>query len=542
MADDLLKGIGYFIDPSIKNRFGPVIKGAADLFRTPDPKQSYKRLMTTGANINRTAALGNYLSDLLAFGLDAGGIKGASAISKLSKVGAKGGKYLDDKTSDLVNNFLKKSDKSITGKSTKYFDPINEALEKIGKKNINKLTMRDLFNTLKDNYGLDYISYDTLRKNQNLQKLVKPSGPKDKNKVMMQAFQELGKDKMDKMTGPEISKFLKDNYDLDIQGRSVSTAIKKLYGMKYRLPAKMDRFSPEFITDLKNYVKEYNPTTNEIQEKFPKLREIGKETIREWRRKNKLMKKFQQTKYDKNLLKYSRQYENLDQKSKSVLDNFLEDTGKYLRTGKDARQYEVTKYRIQDKIKEQLGRMIFRGKENGVEINDILKQLEKVNKKQLVETIKKNSILRNRINQADKELGITLDNFNLSHVEDVAKNWKNTLKENNLFFLESDLNQGLQKTLNNKIDSILDNIKKTKTKEQKAVLYDELKNVEKEMIDNNLLSKIQGKFYGDKTITGDSSFNRFMNKYKKTVYEDDPMPTRMNKGGMVGISHLIRPL
>ena len=62
------------------------------------------------------------------------------------------------------------------------------------------------------------------------------------------------------------------------------------------------------------------------------------------------------------------------------------------------------------------------------------------------------------------------------------------------------------------------------------------------MIDNNLLSKIQGKFYGDKTITGDSSFNRFMNKYKKTVYEDDPMPTRMNKGGMVGISHLIRPL
>jgi hypothetical protein len=535
-------GLEYFIDPSVRSRFGPVIKGAADIFRTPDPKQSYKRLMTTGANINRTAALGNYLSDLLAFGLDAGGMKGASAISKLSRVGAKGGKYLDDKASELVNNFLKKSDKSITGKSTEYFDPINKALEKIGKKNINKLTMRDLFNTLKDDYGLDYISYETLRKNQNLQKLVKPSGPKDKNKVMMEAFQELGKDKMDKMTGPEISKFLKDNYNLDIQGRSVSSAIKKLYGMKYRLPPKMDRFSPEFITDLKNYVKEYNPTTIEIQEKFPKLREIGKETIREWRRKNNLMKKFQQTKYDKGLLKYSRQYESLDQKSKSFLDNFLEDTGKYLRTGKDARQYEVTKYKVQDKIKEQLGRMIFRGKESGVEINDILNQLEKINKKQLVETIKKNSILRNRINQADKELGITLDNFNLSHVEDVAKNWKNTLKENNLFFLESDLNQGLQKTLNNKIDSILDNIKKTKTKEQKAVLYDELKNVEKEMIDNNLLSKIQGKFYGDKTITGDSSFNRFIDKYKKTVYEDDPMPTRMNKGGLVGISHLTRPL
>ena len=66
-------GLEYFIDPSVRSRFGPVIKGAADLFRTPDPKQSYKRLMTTGANINRTAALGNYLSDSLAFLLDAGG-------------------------------------------------------------------------------------------------------------------------------------------------------------------------------------------------------------------------------------------------------------------------------------------------------------------------------------------------------------------------------------------------------------------------------------------------------------------------------------
>ena len=113
MADDLLKGIGYFIDPSIKNRFGPVIKGAADLFRTPDPKQSYKRLMTTGANINRTAALGNYFSDLLAFGLDAGGMKGASIISKTSKIGAKGGKYLDEKIKDLYNKIgSKKAEKA----------------------------------------------------------------------------------------------------------------------------------------------------------------------------------------------------------------------------------------------------------------------------------------------------------------------------------------------------------------------------------------------------------------------------------------------
>ena len=64
-------GIEYFIDPRLRGRFGPVLKGLSDFVRTPDPKASYRQLMTSGANIPRATALGHYLSDLTGFALDA---------------------------------------------------------------------------------------------------------------------------------------------------------------------------------------------------------------------------------------------------------------------------------------------------------------------------------------------------------------------------------------------------------------------------------------------------------------------------------------
>ncbi len=115
-------------------------------------------------------------------------------------------------------------------------------------------------------------------------------------------------------------------------------------------------------------------------------------------------------------------------------------------------------------------------------------------------------------------------------------------KENNLFFTSGTLNKGLQKTLNNRIDEVLDNLNNVKTAKEKDMLIKELKNIEDELIENNLISKINDTFYGKKDITAESSFQLQKSKMAEEVYRDDPMPTRMNKGGMIGISHLIRPL
>ena len=47
-------GLEYFIDPEIRKRFGPLIKGAASLFRpTPYTVTPTKELLTSAANISK---------------------------------------------------------------------------------------------------------------------------------------------------------------------------------------------------------------------------------------------------------------------------------------------------------------------------------------------------------------------------------------------------------------------------------------------------------------------------------------------------------
>ena len=262
-------GIEYFIDPSVRARFGPVIKGAADLFRTPDPKQSYKRLMTTGANINRTAALGNYLSDLLAFGLDAGGIKGASVISKLSRAGTKGGKFLDD----VIKN---------------YTTPLNKVLAKIGDEKISTMTNRELTEYINKNYDLN-VKSGTIA-NKKLNTISEQGLGKQKLKEAFASIDNPEKYSVDELLAlPQIQKVVTENNI----NKNLFSKYKSQFGITQ---TKKRRTKPFFLDEAKvdeskviEFVKSNPSSTNkQIQAQFPKLKNVPIQTIQNWRDKNNL--------------------------------------------------------------------------------------------------------------------------------------------------------------------------------------------------------------------------------------------------------------
>tara|TARA_R100000008_G_C3580977_1_gene168485 strand:+ start:41 stop:2377 length:2337 start_codon:yes stop_codon:yes gene_type:complete len=236
---------------------------------------------------------------------------------------------------------------------------------------------------------------------------------------------------------------------------------------------------------------------------------------------------------------YMKVINKLDNKSRTSFDNFMNKAGDYIQEGE-------TTY-INSRIKGMMARMIQEAKKAGIKDADIVKELDNINVEEYVEVLRYNKILKDRV-ELGKSQGFTLEDFNLSHIEDVARNWQGTMKENNLFFTSGTLNKGLQKTLNNKIEKVLDNLNNVKTAKEKDMLIKELKNIEDELIENNLISKVNDTFYGKKDVTAKSSFEEQLSNIETPIKREisEKMfgdPTYFKKdGGIVGFSHLIRPL
>jgi len=236
---------------------------------------------------------------------------------------------------------------------------------------------------------------------------------------------------------------------------------------------------------------------------------------------------------------YMKVLNKLDNKSRTSFDNFMNKAGDYIQEGE-------TTY-INSRIKGMMARMIQEAKKAGIKDADIVKELDNINVEEYVQVLRYNKILKDRA-ELGKSQGFTLKDFNLSHIEDVARNWQGTMKENNLFFTSATLNKGLQKTLNNRIEKVLDNLNNVKTTKEKNILIKELKDIENELVENNLISKVSDTFYGQKDITAKSSFEKQLSNIETPIKREisEKMfgdPTYYKKdGGMVGISHLTRPL
>ena len=514
MADDLLKGIGYFIDPSIKNRFGPVIKGAADLFRTPDPKQSYKRLMTTGANINRTAALGNYFSDLLAFGLDAGGMKGASIISKTSKIGAKGGKYLDEKIKDLYNKIgSKKAEKA------------EEILKDLDDETLMLTKPDDIINILNKG-GLEGSINPTVAKN--IKNLVKKRRGIDTKYFNIDFSTE---------KGTQAKKIYDDIYGGVITQGEGAVKLENLYPTgKLGFVSSGGKtikstVTPKFNEVFKNYMDEFKAGKEPVVE--GKVFKAGRFYSDLGPTYNTILKDSTK-RYKKDSPKFYKMYDQLDDQNKIVVENFLETALPFFAKG-ESRSLPMMKMR------EFVARMYKSKSRKGLSDQEVLEQLNSVDMKSLVDVLKKNQVLSSIVKDANSQ-GITLSEFNLSHIADVSNYWKNTLDANNLYFLEKRLNISDTKNANRQIKELLEEAKNAKTTEAKNKITEKINALGEILESKNLITKVEGQTFGAKNVDSKTSYERIKKNLEKEYSEKDPGIVDYASGGLVGIDRMTRSL
>jgi hypothetical protein len=221
-----------------------------------------------------------------------------------------------------------------------------------------------------------------------------------------------------------------------------------------------------------------------------------------------------------------------DLAGQNAINNFTDDifnlTG-FSKTSNDA-------MRVNSPIKRYLNNALTAVKNGKATKQEIIEQLNKVDKEKFAEVLKKYFNLRDRLKKAN-ELGVDLDDLNLSHMENIADNWKTALDANNLFVATKKANQIIQRKLDKDISNIFEKFRNAKTISEKKELVKEFKNIKKELVDNNLVSIIDGKKIG-----ADIDFEKSFEKFSTST--NDALNERLFRkdGGMVSIFEMIRPI
>ena len=159
------------------------------------------------------------------------------------------------------------------------------------------------------------------------------------------------------------------------------------------------------------------------------------------------------------------------------------------------------------KMRELIARMYKSKSRKGISDEELFKQLNDVNMRALVNVLKQNQVLINKIKDANAQ-GINLSTFNLSHIADVSNNWKNTLDANNLYFLETKLNLIDSRQANKQITELLEQAKKAKTKGEKDRVLEKINALGEVLESKNLITKVEGQTFGAKNVDSKSSFER----------------------------------
>ena len=211
-------------------------------------------------------------------------------------------------------------------------------------------------------------------------------------------------------------------------------------------------------------------------------------------------------------------------------------------------------YINQVSITSAMERLIMKGLAQKASPEEIIKEINNSDPSEFGKVINKNRELREMFSTL-KKMGIKdLEDFNLSHMEAIADNWRTGLQANNLYFQEEAKNVGLQKQINTDIVDFLRDLEAAKKVEGPAgiakikKLKKEFKSLSNLLKKENIVSVIDGKKIGATDIDYLSSAERLeqemTTKAKQAISEKmfgDPTYYRKD-GGMVGISHLTRPL
>ena len=499
------KGIGYFFPPNVRERFGPLVRGATQLFKpTPYTPTAAKDLLTSTANISRGGILpfvdatGRFLTTGVTQALEANPafrpvVKGAKFASNLAQEAIESvtKKSTDEKIVDLINKIgSKKAAKA------------EEILKDLDDETLMLTRPDDIMNILNEG-GLEGSVSPNVAKN--IKNLIKKKRGIDTRFFNIDFSTE---------KGTQAKKIFDDVYGGVITKGEGAIKLQELYPTaklgfvdigamkKKKKPTVTPRFG-EVFEDYVNKFKEGKQPTAEgkIYKAGRFYSDLGPtySTI--------LKDSTKRNKYD--TPKFYKVYDQLDDKNKIVVENFLESALPFFAKG-ESRGGPMMKMR------ELIARMYKSKSRKGISDEELFKQLNDVNMRALVNVLKQNQVLINKIKDANAQ-GINLSTFNLSHIADVSNNWKNTLDANNLYFLETKLNLSDSRQANKQITELLEQAKKAKTKGEKDRVLEKINALGEVLESKNLITKVEGQTFGAKNVDSKSSFERNKKKFRERI-------------------------
>jgi len=469
---DWLKGLGYYIPPELRN-WGTSAKAAANLLR-PNPIVNNPNV----ANLLKApsvAGVGKVLSD--------------TAITATEVL--PGGKLLTapvKKTSKLVDDLLKNRFQKIAdakGNRGQILEVGNETTEG---------TFKFKGKTYNKSDGVK-IGYDSKGKRKRSSWRWTPKENFQKTKGGFPHIQT-----------KEINKILRENFSND---ELLNTTLPQL--VKF-LKSKGVNFTTKTPTiTVSNVRRSITGTT--VPKGAPGVDRIPLDQKVLRKPTSSLIKEFNET-------------------GQTAINNFRDDMVKLTGFNKSADD----SMKVTSPLNRFLNSAVESLKKGDTTTDEIIEQLNKVDKDALANVLTKNAKIRNKLAKAE-ELGIKLDDLNLSHMEDVADNWKTSLNANNLFLATKKENQIIQKKLDKDIKNIFKEFRGAKTISEKKEIVKQFKDIKKQLIDNDLVSVIDGKKIG-----ADIDFEKSFKKFSSAA--DIALNKRLFKkdGGIVGINYLRRPL
>ena len=120
----------------------------------------------------------------------------------------------------------------------------------------------------------------------------------------------------------------------------------------------------------------------------------------------------------------------------------------------------------------------------------------------------------------------------MSHIEDVAQNWRAAFDINNIFLAPGKFNRD-QLIIDKSIGKQLRAFSKAKTFSEKKVIIKELKKIEQKLIDKNLISKFGDRYFG---VSKDSEIE---SNLLKKVEEAVDFTRYLKDGGFASIEEVL---
>jgi len=201
----------------------------------------------------------------------------------------------------------------------------------------------------------------------------------------------------------------------------------------------------------------------------------------------------------------------------------------------------------------QLARMIGYAKEQGTDPNEIIKVIQGIDAKGFADIFARKRSLEDNIkflreqamssslkktnpelfvDKTRKEGDFDIGLIELSHIEDVAQNWRAAFDINNIFLAPGKFNRD-QLLIDRSIKKQLNAFSKAKTISEKKAVIKQLRKIEQQLIDKNLISKFGDRYFG---VNKDSAIEANL---LKNVEEAVDFTRYLADGGLVSFEEVL---